>query len=237
MTVFLALLGTLLAASPASAQQRSPAPTERRSDMFRDPFFVEVEGGATYMALLSVRGDRSAFPNMVSFTGWGPGAGVTLGFHALVFSVGVQVYYCHVTGEGDVLNPTSMGPTRATGEVDLVATTLEGAFRLPMGRVELSMRIAVGHAFMGRFSSDSWASAQSVNANGWTGRAGLGVDVRVWRKLFVGFDLDAAVTNVRRSGIAGGSCSGDGPVCAELERDGDAVALMVHPHLQLGLHF
>lgn len=71
MAAALALLGTLVA-SPASAQQSAPASAERRSDMFRDPFFVELEGGATYMGLLSVRGDRSAFPNMVSFTGWGP---------------------------------------------------------------------------------------------------------------------------------------------------------------------
>lgn len=213
------------------------APATPPDAMFRDPFYVEVEGGASYMALLAVRGGRSVFPNMVSYSGWGPGVGVTAGLHALIFSVGVQVYMSFLDGDGSVLNPTTKTGGAAPGTFRMVSTTLEGGFRLPLGRVELSLRVGVGHMFMDGFASASSSGFPGVSADGWTVRAGLGVDVRVYRRFFIGLDVDAAVANVRRAGISGADCAGGDPFCAELQQDGDAVALMVHPHLQLGAHF
>lgn len=237
----LAISALMLAAQPAPAQ---PAPAQpaasgeaRRSNLWRDPFYVEVEGGASYVALMRVRNDRTAFPNFVSFTGWGPGVGVTAGLHALVFSVGVQFYATFFNGEGDVLTSgSSLGGT-AGGSFHMLATTVEGALRLPSDRVEFSLRIGVGHAFMGGFYSDSTANLPSVSANGWVARAGLGLDVRVWRRLFIGVDADVAVANVRRAGITGNDCPSGNPLCVELEGDGDAIALLVQPHLQIGWHF
>lgn len=226
----------ILLAAPAAVAQTATQPA-RPSNMWRDPFYVQVEGGASYVALMRVRNDRTAFPNFVSFTGWGPGVGVTAGFHALVFSVGVQFYATFFNGQGDVLNSgTSLGST-AGGSFHMLATTVEGALRLPSDRVEFSLRIGVGHAFMGGFYSDTTVGLPSVSANGWTVRAGLGLDVRVWRKLFVGIDADVAVANVRRAGISGADCPSGNPLCVELEGDGDAIALLVQPHLQVGWHF
>lgn len=224
----------LFFAAPSASAQTAPA---RPSNMWRDPFYAEVEGGASYVALMRVRNDRSAFPNFVSFTGWGPGVGVTLGFHALVFSVGVQCYATFFNGQGDVLtNGTSLGGT-AGGSFHMISTTVEGALRLPSDRLEFSLRVAVGHAFMGGFYNDTTAGLPSVAANGWTVRAGLGFDVRVWRKLFIGIDGDVAVANVRRAGISGNDCPSSNPLCVELQSDGDAIALLVQPHLQIGWHF
>ena len=219
------------------AQATEVAPATPPNAMFRDPFYVEVEGGASYMALLAVRGGRSVFPNMVTYSGWGPGVGVTAGLHALIFSVGVQVYMSFLDGDGTVLNTTTKTGGVAPGTFRMVATTLEGGFRLPLGRLELSMRVGVGHMFMDGFASTSSSGFPGVSANGWTVRAGLGVDVRVYRRFFVGLDVDAAVANLRRAGISGADCAGGDPFCAELQQDGDAVALMVHPHLQFGAHF
>ena len=232
----LAILLGVAGATPASAQP-VPPPAAPAAAMFRDPIFVEVEGGASYMALLAVRGGRSVFPNMVSYTGWGPGFGVTAGLHALVFSVALQVYMSFLDGTGSVLNPTGSNGGSAPGSFRMVATTLEGGLRLPMGRAELTMRVGVGHMFMDGFSSSASTGFPGVSANGWTVRGGLGLDVRFYRRFFLGADLDFAVANVRRAGIAGADCPGGDPFCAELQQDGDAVALMVHPHLQLGAHF
>ena len=205
--------------------------------MFRDPIFLEVEVGATYMALLAVRGGRSVFPNMVSYTGWGPGVGVTAGLHALIFSVGVQVYVSYLGGDGTVLNPTAQSGSVAPGSFHLVSTTLEGALRLPMGRAELSLRVGVGHMFMGGFASDATTAFPGVTANGWTARAGLNVDVRIGRRFFLGLDCDVAVANVRRDGIASADCPRSDPFCAELQHEGDAVAFLVLPHVEFGVHF
>lgn len=218
----------------ASAASATPTPTPTS---LRDPIFVEVEGGASYVALLSVRGGRSVFPNMVTYTGWGPGFGVTAGLHALVFSVALQVHASFFGGDGTVLNPTAESGAATSGTFHTIATTLEGALRLPMGRLEVTLRVGVGHMFMGGFTSGAGTSEASVSADGWIVRTGLGFDVRVYGRWFVGLDTDVAVSNVRRAGIAGTDCPGTDPLCAELQQDGDAVALMVHPHLQVGLHF
>lgn len=222
--------------NPTTAPTAQPAPA-RRSNMWRDPFFVEVESGPSYMTLMSVRSDRSAFPNFVSFSGWGPSVGLTAGLHALIFSVGVQCYVTWFDGQGDVLNAgTSLGST-APGSLRMIATSLEGALRIPGERVEFSLRVAAGHAFMSDFASAAAAGIPSVSADGWVLRTGLGLDVRVWRNLFVGVDADVAVANVRRAGIAGDGCPAGNALCLELMGDGDAIALLVHPHLQLSMHF
>lgn len=222
------------AVAPAAPVALSPSPP---SVAFRDPLFVEVEGGASYVALLSVRGGHSVFPNMVTYSGWGPGFGVTVGLHALVFSVALQVHASFFGGDGTVLNPSAGTNGTASGSFHTVATTIEGALRLPMGRLELTMRLGVGHLFMGGFTTGAGTDGSDVNADGWIVRTGLGFDVRVYGRWFVGLDADVAVANVRRSGISGSDCPGTDPLCAELQRDGDAVALLVHPHLQVGLHF
>jgi len=232
-----ALLVALAAPAVASAQQAPVTPTTRAPSVFHRPFFVEVETGASYMALLSVRGSHSVFPNMVTYSGWGPGVGLTAGFHALIFSVALQLYASFMSGDGTVLNPSAGSGVSTNGNFNMVATTVEGAFRLPMGRVELTMRLGVGHLFMGGFTSGANTTSSSVTADGWTMRAGLGLDVRIYDRWFAGLDADVAVANVRRSGIAGTDCPGTDPLCAELQQDGDAVALMFHPHLQFGVHF
>lgn len=207
------------------------------SPMFRDPIFLEVEGGASYVALLSVRGGHSVFPNMVTFSGWGPGFGVTVGLHALVFSVALQVHASFFGGDGTVLTPSAGGASTASGSFHSIATTIEGALRLPMGRLEVSLRAGLGHMFIGGFTQGEGAESSEVSADGWIVRTGLGFDVRIYGRWFVGLDADVAVANVRRAGIAGTNCSASDPLCAELQRDGDAVALLVHPHLQVGVHF
>ena len=234
--VALALLLGVTAAMPARAQPRPPQAAPA-SAMFRDPIFVEVEAGASYMALLAMRGGRSVFPNMVSYTGWGPGVGVTAGLHALVFSVALQVYMSFLDGTGSVLNTTASNGGSAPGSFRMVATTLEGGLRLPMGRAELTMRVGVGHMFMEGFSSSASTGFPGVSADGWTVRGGIGLDVRFYRRFFLGADVDFAVANVRRAGLGGADCPGGDPFCAELQQDGDAVAFMVHPHLQFGVHF
>lgn len=229
--------------SSPSTPPPSAAPTPhsvvpaRTSDLWRDPIFLEVEAGATYTNLMAVRGGRSVFPNMVSYSGWGPGVGVTAGFHALLFSVGVQVYFSSLGGEGTVLNPTTASGNTAPGGFHMIATTLEGALRLPLGRVEPTLRIGVGHMFLGGFAVSTSTGWQSPSANGWTARMGLGFDVRIWRRFFVGADIDVAVANLRRNGIPSTDCSSGDPFCVELQQNGDAIALMVHPHAQFGVHF
>lgn len=220
----------------APSARAEPAP-ERVNHMWRDPFFLQVESGASYVALMRVRDDRTAFPNFVSFSGWGPGVGLTAGFHALVFSVGVQFYATFFQGSGEVLLPGSSLGESAGGNFHMLATTVEGALRIPSNRVEFSMRIGIGHAFMGGFYSDTTAALPSVSANGWIVRAGIGLDVRVWRGLFIGLDAEAAVANVRRAGISGNDCPSTNPLCVELQGDGDAIALMIQPHLHVGWHF
>jgi hypothetical protein len=226
------------AAAPAPATAAAPPATEaRRSNMWRDPFYLQVESGVSYVALMRVRDDRTAFPNFVSFTGWGPGVGMTAGLHALIFSVGVQFYATFFEGQGQVLGAgTSLGAT-AGGSFHMLATTVEGALRIPSDRVEFSLRVALGHAFMGGFYNDSTVALPSVSANGWIVRTGLGLDFRIWRKLFIGIDADVAVANVRRAGISGRDCPSGNPLCVEIQGDGDAIALMVQPHLQVGWHF
>lgn len=221
--------------APPAATAR-PADAPRRSNLLRDPFFVEVEAGPSYVALLSVRGDRSAFPSFVSFAGWGPSVGATVGLHALIFSVGVQCYATWISGEGDVLNRGGSLGNTLPGSFYVVATTVEGALRIPGQRVEFSLRVGVGHAFVGGFTSSA-SGEVDASANGWTLRTGLALDVRVWRNLFVGLDVDAAVANVRRAGISGGPCGGGDPLCLELQGDGDAVMFLAHPRLQVGAHF
>ncbi len=218
------------ARAPLAASGTAAAPRHR-------PFFAEVEGGGSYMALLSVRGSHSVFPNLVTYTGWGPGFGATAGVHLLLFSVALQLHASFFGGDGTVLNPSEGSGTTTRGTFHMIATTLEGAFRLPMGRVELTLRVGVGHMFMGGFTSGAATTSSNVTADGWTLRTGVGVDVRFYGPWFVGLDVDAAVANVRRAGIAGTDCPGTDPLCAELQQDGDAVALMLRPHLQVGLHF
>jgi hypothetical protein len=210
--------------------------TSERSPLFRDPVFVEVAGGPTFLTLLAVRGSRSAFPNMLSFSGWGPGTRVTVGLHALVFSLGVQAYWTHLAGDGSVLNPSSDAQVGADGNFSLFTTTLVGALRLPLGRVEPSFRLGMGYARMSGFASSAATGLPNAVATGWTVQAGLGFDVRVWRRLLVGLGVDAAVANVRRSGLSGSDCSGSNPFCAELQQDGDAIALMVFPYLSVSGH-
>lgn len=226
-------------AEPSSALPTANEPRERRSEgspLLRDPVFVEVAGGPTFLTLLAVRGSRSAFPNMVSFSGWGPGARVTAGLHALVFSVGVQAAWTRLSGEGNVLNPSSDAQVSADGTFSLFTTTLVGALRLPLGRVEPSFRLGMGYARMSGFASSAATGLPDAVATGWTVQAGLGFDVRVWRRLLVGFGVDAAVANVRRSGLSGSECSGANPFCAELQQDGDAISLMVFPYLSVSGH-
>lgn len=204
--------------------------------MFRDPLFVEASVGPTYLMLLAVRGSRSAFPNMVTFEGWGPGAGLTVGLHALIFSVGLNVRWAYLGGDGTPLNPSTEAQVSADGNFHLFTTSVVGAFRLPMGRVEPSLRLGIGYAAMTGFASSAAPGLSGASAGGWTVQTGLGVDIRLWRRLFLGFGVDASVANARRTGLSGSECGGGNPFCAELQQDGDAIALAVSPYVSASLH-
>ncbi len=233
------LLVGLVAPSTAASQpilgDHTAAVSDTASPRPRRPFFVEVEGGASYLALVSVQGSATVFPNVATFTGWGPGFGLTAGVHDLRFSLALQVHASFFGGDGVALAP-SPGNTAAV-TFQTVGTTLEGAFRLPLGRVELALRVGAGHLYLTGFAGGATTSSPRVTAHGWAAHGGLGVDVPIYRGWFVGLDADFAVAAVHRAAVEYPDCASDDPHCMELREDGDAIAFMFHPHLQLGLRF
>ncbi len=229
------LLAGLVAPPTAAAQPVEWTDPDARDARPRRPFFVEVEGGASYIALVSVQGSPAVFPNITTFTGWGPGFGATAGVHDRRFSLALQVHASFFGGDGVAIVPSA--GSSAAANFQTVGTTLEGAFRQPLGRLDFTLRVGAGHLFVTGFAGGPTTTLPRMTANGWTVRGGLGVDVRIYRGWFVGLDTDLAVARVQRSAVANPDCSSDDPLCAELRQDGDAVALMFHPHIQLGLHF
>jgi hypothetical protein len=229
------------APAPA-ADTRASSERERREreDDGRqiDYLWIQPEGGLSYTDLTALSSTGRLLPTLTQFQGFG--------FHGGV-SVGVRFGWVALAAQGTIarFDGTAMDrignlpPSTSNQAFDLGQATVDVHVRFPVPVIEPYVRAGFGYAWLGNFQLNEMYRESTSTVHGWTAKVGAGVDVWLAKVFTIGAGIDLGVLNLRRGGVMRDDsvCPTTDPRCIELRQDGDAVGLLAHLHVQLGLHF
>jgi hypothetical protein len=229
------------APAPAASAPSAPSHSERpHEDDGRtiDFVFIQPEGGVSYLDMTAVSTNgRLLLPEVRGFRGTGWGGGLTVGFrwHFLAFAAHGYIGRFN----GDATDTGVTGATTTPVAFDIGQLMAEVHLRIPLPIVEPYARVQFGYGWLGSFQLNERYRDSTSNVSGWTGGVGVGLDVWLGRYVTVGAGLDFTLINFRRGGIQrpDSTCPMTDPTCVELREDGDSVGVLIHGHLQAGVHF
>lgn len=217
----------------------APAQSQREDDGRSIDFvFIQPEGGLSYIDLTAIASNgRDILPQLNEFRGTGYGGGLTIGFRSGIIALAAHGYIARFSGQGT--DTGVMGTTMREQAFDIGQLMAEVQLRLPVPIVEPYARVGFGYAWLGNFQLNAMYRESTSTVHGWTGKLGVGADIWIGRFFTVGAGVDFSLLNLRRGGVMreGGACPMTDPTCVELSQDGDAIGLLVHGHIQAGLHF
>lgn len=130
---------------------------------------------------------------------------------------------------GVKLKILSVGLHLAVGQFsdfDVWAINLDGQIRIPLGVVEPYIRLGIGYAFLGAFSTR--VDTQVVDVDGWDIQPGFGIDLYPSDFFSLGGGVDFTILNLS---------STDSPTAVDLTQDGAAVGVAVFVQAKAALHF
>lgn len=188
------------------------AAAEEEEDRFRF-MYLEASAGMSWINLAVINQDNF-IPEFETLKGTGFAVGGGAGFFISFLTLGLQAEYANHDG------------------FDVGVVALDLGIRIPTPHIEPYLRAGIGYAWLFNLDGPMWpmdvGSIRGVCAD-----IGLGFDFMITNLLAVGIGVDAAVFNVRRSGVSGAPNVG----MVVLEEDGDAVGVQVSALAQINLHF
>jgi len=114
----------------------------------------------------------------------------------------------------------------------------EGAFHIPLGRLDLYFGLGAGYVRLGGFQTDAAAYLSDLAVSGIDVRAGAGLDYYLSSTFSIGVNVGGDIMFLRRSALEVPVPSGDGDPLAEVYgADGSSVGAAFTPMAVLGLHF
>lgn len=196
--------------SPADDEEAEDE--EEEEDRFRFAY-LEVSGGMSWINLAVINQDNF-IPEFETLKGTGFAVGGGAGFFLSFVTLGLQAEYANHDG------------------FDVGVVALDLGIRIPTPHIEPYLRVGVGYAWLFNLDGMMWP-ADVGSIRGVCADIGLGFDFMITHLIAVGIGVDAALFNVRRSGVSGAPRVGT----VVLEEDGDAVGVQVSALAQLNLHF
>jgi hypothetical protein len=195
----------------------------------------------SYIDLGALSSTGRLLPTLTEFRGTGYSGGLTIGFRSGLFAIAANGHIARFDGSGMnrtiLADPSTEMITQAG--FDIGQLMAEAQLRLPVPIVEPYVRAGFGYAWLGSFELNEMYRSSTSDIHGWTAKLGMGADIWLGKIFTVGAGVDFSVLNLRRGGVMRPEteCPTTNPTCVELSMDGDSVGLLVHFHVQAGLHF